>query len=124
MAGADDVVNRTLPALVGVYVVSRTADRVLGNGGKQRPVVRASRAASATYQVSQASQVSAKKAQTGKSNSKHATNKGRVYLMTSRRRAGSPAKVKVYRVTAKKATTRRRKASNPYVVIDKVPTII
>ena len=122
MAGADDVVNRTLPALVGVYVVSRTADRVLGNGGKQRPAVRASRAASATYQVSQTSQVSAKKAQTGKS--KHTTNKGRVYLMTSKRGTGSPAKVKVYRVTAKKATTRRRKASNPYVVIDKVPTII
>jgi len=123
MAGADDVVNRTLPALVGVYVVSRTADRVLGNGGKQRPVVRASRAASATYQVSQASQVSAKKAQTGKSNGKRITNKGRVYLMTSKRRTSGSAQAKAYRVTAKKATTRRRKASNLYV-IDKVPTII
>ena len=121
MAGADEIVNRTLPALVGVYVVSRTADRVLDRGGKHRPEARAGRATSTTYQV--ASQASGKKAQTGKSNGKRITNKGRVYLMTSKRRTSGSAQAKAYRVTAKKATTRRRKASNPYV-IDKVPTII
>lgn len=123
MAGADEIVNRTLPALVGVYVVSRTADRVLGKSGKQRPEARTGRATSTTYQVNQAGQVGNKKAQTGKSNGKRITNKGRVYLMTSKRRTGGSAQAKAYRVTAKKATTRRRKASNLYV-IDKVPTII